>query len=690
MGLIRSLSWTLIIIYLSLHQSNTINWSIEVEPSRSQSSVNTYDNIIAQGTYIRYLGTVSAIKATYTVIIPMDLPTLYDDIKALETKIAKFIADYDKYVNAAKWNEIDDDIKLKSFLRQIVVQAVRETGKQVGQLYKHFNIINETFFNYKPMNSRARRGLLDFIGIGFQWAFGLATDADVKEAEEHSLRVRNANIAVLHSNRQLASLIKIESAEIKVLREHQVELRNTTLQIIEEIKHITTTAQVQHEKILISQVTERLDSFRIQVIATVGKYQLALDRIQTIYTAALNQQASPALVPHNTLKEIIKHLEAVIPSNYQIKLNTNDDEFFQNYQIINTDMVSDDRGNKAITLEIPLINNYDLATLIHITHFEVPFNDKVNTTATIDLPNNLMVAISLNRPKGYTISINNLKTCRKWETHYFCNQIERTPISESHLTCLNELRSTREVKTCKKIINTDSNQNQMFHLKDNLWGFSIRGEAIIQIHCEGKNRKLTRDLKLTGLGKVKIPLDCSILVADKEILGIFTGQKNWELNRPNIVPEITAPYILAQSLLWENPINTYTQWNTTKIGLAQIQLQNQADKMLPETKLFNKTMDFIKELNHIIAKQEADKINWLILGQMEGKDYVILSVMGALLIWQVWVIIWLRSFVKTRAERLLIKLAGNKTKVITAADIFPRTEKVSGTEMNNSGFGRFS
>ena len=233
----------------------------------------------------------------------------------------------------------------------------------------------------------------------------------------------------------------------------------------------------------------------------VAKYRSALDRIQTIYTAALNKQASPALLPHDTLKMIIKHLEAVIPKNYEIKLTLKNNDFFKNYQIINTNMISDPQGNKAITLEIPLVNSNDLASLIHVTHLEVPFNDKINMTSTIDLPNNLMVAISLHRSKGYRLNIQELKTCRKWDTHYFCNQIERQPISQNHLTCLNELRSARVVKTCKKQINTNSDRNQMFHLKNNLWAFSIRGETDIQIHCEGKNRKLTRDLTLKGWGK---------------------------------------------------------------------------------------------------------------------------------------------------------------------------------------------
>ena len=134
-----------------------------------------------------------------------------------------------------------------------------ETSQQVVQLYKHFNIINETFFNYKPINNRVRRGLLNFIGQGLQWAFGVATEEDLKIAEEHTLQIRDANIAVLHSNRQLASLIKIESSEIKTLYKHQIELRNSTIQIIKQIQHITTKAQINDEKVLIQQVTERLD-----------------------------------------------------------------------------------------------------------------------------------------------------------------------------------------------------------------------------------------------------------------------------------------------------------------------------------------------------------------------------------------------------------------------------------------------
>ena len=113
-------------------------------------------------------------------------------------------------------------------------------------------------------------------------------------------------------------------------------------------------------------------------------------------------------------------------------------------------MITDNQGNKAIILEIPLVNINDLANLIHISTLEVPFNTGVNTTATIQLPSNLLVAISLHRTKGYNIKYNELKTCRKWNNHYFCDQIERTPVSQNHLTCLNELRTAKKVKTCKK------------------------------------------------------------------------------------------------------------------------------------------------------------------------------------------------------------------------------------------------
>ena len=298
------------------------------------------------------------------------------------------------------WNNVLKDQKVGTFFtveRKALLKAKIEM------------ILNEGHqLRYNLTTTRERRGVLDFIGTGLNWAFGTATQAQVDQLQQAVVAARDSQRAVVHNVQELITVVNQTRLEEKDTRRKLATLSGAYDSFV---THENTRWQRHVEGTQLLMAEEYVDTL-LWLDAAVWKDIENVDELQRSLRAG---QLTEGLCPMTLIKTISdlagQHGLRALPLEW----------YYENVPVTPL-MIRDEIMTFGITL--PFINTR-LYQRYQITTFAVPMNDQ-GLRARVQVEND----ITLDTQDGYwfvpTLCVGHRpQLCRagpKWKDSYPCER----------------------------------------------------------------------------------------------------------------------------------------------------------------------------------------------------------------------------------------------------------------------------
>lgn len=628
----------MLIIFVSIIMYGFAVANIIGDPSRTLKTMNIIDDFANSGLFIRNVGTLSTSESKYQLVIPIIFGEYDQSFMEIKYEIDNMIFQYDTLFNKTAWpnqfnlSEFSIDTSMGIFKQQFLF----EVEKCHSRLTKVFIGIYEDFLNIKrvfqDVNSTRRvpRGVLNFLGEGFRWMFGLATESQLNAVKVKVIQTQNSGISVVKSMKHMVSVIKNHDLEINNLEKTTLSIQNHTYELIHELKTLVYGAAAQSFEIFKLNTRERLSHFESQTFHVLTSLSRKIQLIHQTVQFALQGKLSSDLLSPTVLYNLLIETQNFLPPHFIIPKIANGDAFYNFYKLLNVQIERGLNDSKLIVVDLPILNDADIFQLNLVTVLGVPFSPHSETTARINLENNKIYAINLNNNRGFSFDFSAIKHSKKFLMHYYGNFKNYVLEDQEKIDCILDLQlGKNQYHNCKKNISSEKQYNVISHLHADRWGYSMRGSKAIQIVClnEGNEANNTKNITLTGLGEVRIPLHCDMYLNDKKLTGLFLGHR--EVDVPSITKIFQSdfpPAALAFSPIWSNLEENITHFDMKKLSDIQRDTQNQISYTIRHTQIHNQTKMLLNKIDNLLQKPMNQTFEpWYSIDPPTKKEYILIS-----------------------------------------------------------------
>ena len=624
----------LCIVGLSL----SVNMDICTEPSRKIVVKDTIDNVMQTGTYLRHLGTLSTTRSHYKIIIPFSTEKYLQGLGDVKGIIDGMLTTYNDTFQKNTWPNPMNISVTKARLWYEVENSYVRLKSAYKMVENEFISIADLFNDINP-KKRLDRGLLNFVGEGLSFLFGVVSENQLNAANSRVMNAEKAEVNIIQSQKHLASVVNDQQLELANLQISQKKLQNHTAKFIQELKQLVFGQAAQTQQIFKLTIFERLKSFEQDVTQELTKIFRQIHKLETAVSLGIKGSLCPNFITPTVLSNLLLDINNHLPSHYLLPGITEPESFFKLYKILSVDVEVLTSGVKVFVIDIPIINENDIFQITLTTIFEMPFTSRINTTAKINLEHNKIYAINVNDAYGFILNPSELTHVKRFQTHYYgeLNNWETANVSE--IECILTFQQNQAFinQNCSKTIISHSTNNQFYHLSGDTWGFSIRGEISILVKClqDAQILNSTQTLTLSGFGKVNIPKDCTVIFDRYVIPGIFSGEKRINVSGiSSIEISQSAPANLAFSNIWSDFPNK-TEWIIANLSKMQNELRNEIGFQIENTILHNKTTKLLKKVDDLLnlemdSEQDFPWYNFNDVTKIDGIlfAFLLLSILG--------------------------------------------------------------
>lgn len=596
----------LVIIVFMVQNGITTTEDIDIIADSSRHIVvkEVIDDIKETGIYLKHLGTISTSPSHYKLIIPFTTEQYVTSLDNIEAEIHNMLATYEEIFEKNTWpNPINISVtKARLFYR--VKNVHNRLLSEYQNIKNELLSVTDLFSDINPKR-RVDRGLLNFVGEGLSFLFGLSTEDDLKAAKKRVLTSEQTQINIIHSQQHFATIINDQQLQLANLQQTQEKLQNHTATLVDQLKKLVYGEAAQTQEIFKITIFERLETFEASVMQELTATYRKIHKIENAITLALRGSLCPSFVTPDILNKLLIEISLNLPPQFLLPQLTETQEFFKYYKILSVKIEIMPTERKIFVIDIPIINEKDIFQLTHTTILDVPFSPRINTTANIDLKNNKIYATNLLSNQGFVLSPDELTHIKNFQTHYFGDFGKWEMANLSHIKCILSFQNGAFIKeNCLNIIKSHSQQHQFYHLIADAWAFSIRGNKMLNISCinDPKHFNSSKIVNLAGFGIIHIPKDCNKIFDKVTIAGIFSDTMKTNVSGISSIAIIkSAPANLAFSQVWSN-ISNNTRWISSNLTKMKQELQEELGFQIVNTKLHNKTKKLLDSVNSLIQE----------------------------------------------------------------------------------------
>ena len=617
------LSAIIVIMVLS-----TISANIIADPSRELKTISVIDDMSNTGAFVRHVGTLSTTKSTYKIGLPVSLDSYNDSLKKIENAIRDFFEKYNKTFNPSVWADDGNNGVTSARLLFQVEKTYSRLMSQMSAINSDFQEISK-IFNDVPVNSRSPRGLANFVGDAFSWAFGLATEHQLKSAEAKMVQTKNTQVNLLMGEKHLVSVVKTQDLQIYNLEKNQRQILNHTGELILELKKLIFGDAAQNREIMKTTIFERLNHFEEKCSNSLTLLYRKLHNLGAALQATIEGFLSANFFTPDILTDILVEISKDLPAHLMLPRLTNPNSLFELYQLLEAKIEITKNSSKMIVFEVPLINEADIFHIILVTSLEMPYSPRVNATSKLELENNAIYAINSINNATFKINHRQLKSTKKFFSHFYGNFQSWRREDKSIANCILSFRMASPSKlNCKKIITAQSKISTLAHLSGERWAFSVRGKRQVNISCLHESSQFNATyIILEGFGEVQIPPECTITFGRETLTGLFSGYKKIDVPRISKIFQIAmAPANLAFSENWSSFSENITLWDVKNLTNMQKDLNNELGYQIRNTLLHNRTKNLLTKIDSLLNNpQNNTRIPWYHIEQISKKEGILLG-----------------------------------------------------------------
>ena len=501
--------------------------------------------------------------------------------------------------------------------------------RQTSLLQKDIRLSIETAhtlldsFNLNNDKNRIKRGLINVVGTGFRYLFGLATVKDVHKTVDLTKQIESEQEGVIQT------LNKLKAQSVSQLN---LQLRQNK-NMIDRLKvTYNRTAIIQQELMTLSNTVKQTTTDLYDIMFMYSKYLLtytalvnqriaaltllqtqALEYLQDIQLL-MTTKISPRLIPVETVNDIFQTITARLSeerstffitnanpvqfySNPNFFFYSSDEYIYINLKIALSSYQSTFEVYRVITIPLPLLNNQ--TTNLYTTY-------KLPTYLAISTDKNYYIEMS---QEDYgTCSGTPIKQCKSNMA------IRTTSIPSCALSIFND-NINRLTKICDSTLTTDKKITQQFIplVDDSYFVTGPLDSTPWILTCDNQHHPLTTPCTLCV---VTLPCRCSLTTqtliipktaytCDKESVKVSTLIQQFHINFN----------FLTNWYYNESVINTLTSHSflnhTPNIQLPQIM------STLPQL-TNNEILDYDRvdiDMRRLVTKMQNNKINMKLVTQ---------------------------------------------------------------------------
>ena len=571
---------------------------LDYRESTTREIVETWDNLETTGTFIRKLGSFRIQLGSYKVISPVNLGLFRETLRKIRLDTQEFAKSYKLTVHDRDWPRHLQLFSRKDEIFQMVVHTVDEIREATERVEERFDTLAA---NFQKNNHRQTRGLFNGVGVGLEWLFGVASTESLEKTRVESIETHKEIVKVMHANAELVTLMKQQHAQLDTVVRHQNTLQNATQKLIMQIQFQAFVNNKTRAQNLQNFMIQKLFHFHSQSLIAVN----ALADEVTLYFSELQSvlrgQVSPTLIDSEVFQKTLNQIHNQLPPHLDILRPHNNEQVHSFFSILDPNLLTLESGQHVIVLHIPLIRRHDAHSLYLVSVMPLPLLDTINSTARLNLRHNTFYTSHRHKSAlGYRLPARTLENCQNWERLTFCSPLTLTPIDKNEIDCLNSIIQAKNLTNCEKLVALENNRSMLTHLRDDVWGFSVRGEMELTQNCYDGNEKI---IVLKGVGRVKLQGGCSFFIQNRtfDTPITFSAQIKITADPGESIPQ----GFLATSVVWEEIRNSSLQIpGLNELTDLKRKLANEATFFINGTSLKSKTLELLQLTSELIKKGE--------------------------------------------------------------------------------------
>lgn len=601
-------------VALSGFLMNYSNGEVEVSAAEEIKTVEILNKIKESGTYVRFLGNLSMNAGKYYVVLALEPHKFQLEFDDVISKISAFNQSYEEDVNKKLWSDTQNLSDLKRLIKNKVIMTVKSLKSKVNSLNEKYLDMASAYQAPNLIESKYKRGLFNFVGSAFSFLFGTAQSTDVNAVKKDIMVTKKGVLDILHSNEKLMSMFSLKNNQISDIEFEQSILLNATKRLTSSLSAQALAYKELKRQALFNHMMSELEHFRTKVLLVLNNLDLHISNYFSYLQDAELGKLNPAIVRPNLMNSILQSISSKLPAYLSLPIEFKPSNLYEFYSIIKTDLVSITDKNQAIILEIPLINNDRIFTVVMPTILNMPLVENINATSKLALKSNEVYILETGGTSGFTTKFLSLKKeCQLWKSHYLCEESLFSEIPNSDILCLKKLinKYTNDLIGCEKQIYPNFQLSQISYLSFNEFAFSIRGETKLEIiftNVRAKGENVTRIL--TGVGTFKIPESCFMVIEGKRYFSKFHKIDFYNTTlKPDLILNKITPGFLATNLQWQDMKNTTFDIDIPGLKKLEKSLLREISFQTKRSLLNQKTKSLLDHTQNLIKLNEKALLN---------------------------------------------------------------------------------
>ena len=183
--------------------------------------------------------------------------------------------------------------------------SLRSTDAVKASWLQRVSDIERTMLTDVPTHARARRGLLNFIGIISNKLFGTATESQVKECRRLLINASVSNRRISHLYNELTSVVNQTHYQVKDNRDHLRNMENYVGQAIIAINKVISHLQSQQKKVSALVAHSFIGQILTAIEAQHNSWLRQLDKYRRQQASLDLGRLTEEILPVSELKRII-------------------------------------------------------------------------------------------------------------------------------------------------------------------------------------------------------------------------------------------------------------------------------------------------------------------------------------------------------------------------------------------------
>lgn len=384
---------------------------------------------------------------------------------------------------------------------------------------------SEWFMKKTVVPTRAKRGLMNFVGSIANALFGVLTEEDsekylqlfseLEENQEQQRIIGEKQTSLIKSTfDNVEEFVKTKSLEL-ILMNNEVNEMETMLKSIET--YFQWTVEYQQKILrLNNKLNSLIDTFILILMQFERKQAMFLEAI----AAGQRSPNSPILIPPELLRKELEDISSVVGKlELKLPLDITPENLALYYQISSPEarIVG---NNLLVSFSIPLVSpkSYQLYKATSL-----PYYMDRGLFAFV-VPKHEYFAVHTDKYEFIDINAQELEKCYKINSNYFICKQEFPLFSRFHSNAceLNVLLESNKTEQCDTRVANMTNELWIKIEKFNSYIYTIPTTQFVHITCFNE----TESLHLYGTGILTISPGCKLKSNSMEIIGFQTFRSN--------------------------------------------------------------------------------------------------------------------------------------------------------------------